>query len=96
MTDDLIAALDAGRIAGAVMDVADPEPLPPENRLWAMPNVIITPHVGGQSAWRIDNMTAMFCRNLARWQAGQPLINYLSDKRLGFPIRGGDYPLWVK
>ena len=96
VTADLIAALDAEQIAGAVMDVTDPEPLPPENRLWAMPNVIITPHVGGQSSWRIDNMTTMFCRNLARWQAGQPLINYLSDKRLGFPIRGGEYPLWVK
>lgn len=95
-TADLVDALDAGRIAGAVMDVTDPEPLPPESRLWDMPNVIITPHVGGQSSWRIDNMTAMFCENLRRWQAGLPLINYLSDKRLGFPIRGGQYPLWVE
>ena len=94
VTDDLIDALDAGRPAGAVMDVVDPEPPPPECRLWEMPNVIITPHVGGQSAWRIDNMTTMFCQNLQRWRAGLPLINYLSDKRLGFPIRGGDYPLY--
>lgn len=91
---DLVASLEAGHLAGAVMDVTDPEPLPPESRLWAMPNVIITPHVGGQGVWRIDRMTDMFCRNLRRWQAGQPLINFLSDKRLGFPIRGGGAPLW--
>ncbi len=95
VTADLIDALESGRLAGTVMDVTDPEPLPPESRLWDMPNVIITPHVGGQSSWRIDNMTTMFCRNLQRWNAGLTLINYLTDKRLGFPIRGGGYPLWV-
>ncbi|MEN6405037.1 MAG: D-2-hydroxyacid dehydrogenase [Thermoguttaceae bacterium] len=93
-TDDLVAALESGHLAGAVMDVTEPEPLPPDHRLWSFPNVIITPHVGGQSSWRIDNMTRMFCRNLRRWQAKMPLINYLSDKALGFPIRGGGYPLW--
>jgi phosphoglycerate dehydrogenase-like enzyme len=94
VTDDLIASLDSGHLAGAVMDVTEPEPLPPDNRLWEFPNVIITPHVGGQSSWRIDNMTNMFCLNLKRWQKGLPLVNFLSDKRLGFPIRGGGYPLW--
>jgi D-3-phosphoglycerate dehydrogenase len=91
---DLVAALAAGRLAGAVMDVTDPEPLPPSSRLWELPNVIITPHVGGQSAWRIDSITELFCRNLGRWQAGQPLINYLVDKSLGFPIRGRGTPIW--
>jgi D-3-phosphoglycerate dehydrogenase len=94
VTDDLVAALDSGHLAGAVMDVTDPEPPPPESRLWGMPNVIITPHVGGQSSWRIDNMTQLFCRNLHRWRRNLPLVNYLADKRLGFPIRGGGYPLW--
>ena len=79
---------------GAVLDVTDPEPLPPESPLWELPNVIITPHVGGQSAWRIDRMTELFCQNLRRWRAGLPLVNFISDKRLGFPIRGGGYPLW--
>jgi D-3-phosphoglycerate dehydrogenase len=91
---DLVTALHDGRLAGAVMDVTDPEPLPIDSPLWEMPNVIITPHVAGQSGWRIDNMTKLFCRNLRRWQAGLPLVNYLVDKRLGFPIRGGGYPLW--
>jgi D-3-phosphoglycerate dehydrogenase len=91
---DLVAALRNGRLAGAIMDVTEPEPLPPASPLWEMPNVIITPHVGGQAAWRIDAMTNLFSRNLLRWQKGLPLINYLSDKQLGFPIRGGGAPLW--
>jgi phosphoglycerate dehydrogenase-like enzyme len=94
VTADLAEALQAGRIAGAVMDVTEPEPLPPESPLWHMPNVIITPHVGGQSARRIDNMTRMFCENLRRWQAGQPLVNHLTDKCLGFPIRQPGALLW--
>jgi D-3-phosphoglycerate dehydrogenase len=94
VTADLATALQSGRLAGAVMDVTDPEPLPPDSPLWEMPNVMITPHVGGQSGWRIDNMTKLFCRNLRRWQAGLPLVNCLVDKRLGFPIRGSGYPLW--
>ena len=83
---DLVAALEAGRLAGAAMDVTEIEPLPPTSRLWDMPNVIITPHVAGQSAWRIDDMTDFFVENLHRWQRGEPLRN-LVDKRLGFPTR---------
>ena len=60
------------------------EPLPHESPLWDMPSVIITPHVGGQSQWRIDDMTEFFCENLRRRQANLPLLN-LVDKRLGFP-----------
>ena len=93
-TDDLVSVLESGHLCGAVMDVTEPEPLPVESPLWAMPNVIITPHVGGQAAWRIDRMTEMFCRNLRRWQEGRPLINLLTDKSLGFPIRGAGIPIW--
>jgi D-3-phosphoglycerate dehydrogenase len=82
---DLVAALESGHLAGAGLDVTDPEPLPPDSRLWDLPNVIITPHVGGQSATRIDDMTNFFCDNLSRYLAGRPLRN-LVDKRLGFPL----------
>ena len=91
----LVEALEARHLGGAILDVTCPEPLPPASKLWEMPNVIITPHVAGQSARRIDNMTRLFCRNLRRWQAGEPLINLLSDKRLGFPIRGPGTLLWA-
>jgi phosphoglycerate dehydrogenase-like enzyme len=81
---DLVAALDSGQLAGAGLDVTETEPLPLESRLWDMPNVIITPHVGGQAATRIDDMTNFFCENLARYLAGRPLRN-LVIKELGFP-----------
>jgi phosphoglycerate dehydrogenase-like enzyme len=86
--EDLVAALESGHLSGAVVDVAAEEPLPPTSKLWNLPNVIITPHVAGQSKWRIDNMTDFFCDNLRRYQTNQPLSN-LVDKRLGFPIRQG-------
>ncbi|HVT30367.1 MAG TPA: NAD(P)-dependent oxidoreductase, partial [Lacipirellulaceae bacterium] len=85
VTDDLVSALESGHLGGAGIDVVDPEPLPPENRLWDLPNVIITPHVGGQSATRADDMTNFFCENLRRYLTGRPLVN-LVDKRLGFPL----------
>ena len=89
--NDLVAALESGHLFGAVVDVAAEEPLPPSSRLWDLPNVMITPHVAGQSRWRIDNMTDFFCENLHRYFAGKPLLN-LVDKKLGFPVRKpGDY-----
>jgi D-3-phosphoglycerate dehydrogenase len=83
---DLVAALEAGRLGGAGLDVTEAEPLPPTSRLWDLPSVIITPHVGGQSRFRIDQMTDFFCENLRRYRSGRPLIN-LVDKQLGFPPR---------
>jgi D-3-phosphoglycerate dehydrogenase len=85
VTEDLIEALESGQLGGAAVDVTDPEPLPQTSRLWDLPNVIITPHVGGQAATRLDDMTNFFCENLRRYQAGKTLIN-LVDKRLGFPM----------
>lgn len=81
---DLVAALEAGQLGGAGLDVTEIEPLPKESKLWDLPNVLITPHVGAQAARRNDDATDLFCRNFARYLAGRPLIN-LVDKRLGFP-----------
>lgn len=80
----LVEAIAIGHLAGAGLDVTTEEPLPPGSRLWDLPGVILTPHVGGQSARRIDDMTDFFCDNLRRFQTGRPLRN-LVDKRLGFP-----------
>ncbi len=95
VTDDLLEALSNGPIAGAVMDVTDPEPLPPGHPLWDLPNVIITPHVGGQCASRADDITRLFCENLRRWHEKRPLINRITDKTAGFPFRDGKTPLWI-
>lgn len=84
---DLVAALASGHLWGAGVDVTEVEPLPVDSPLWDVPNLIITPHVGGQRASRIDDMTDLFCENLRRYRAGKPLINFV-DKRLGFPAPG--------
>jgi serine/threonine-protein kinase len=98
VTQDLVEALKQGLIAGAVMDVTSPEPLPPEHPLWDFyPNVLITPHVGGQSHRRFEDVVDIFTENIQRWKNQQPLINFLTPegKQLGFPIRCSDYPLWI-
>jgi phosphoglycerate dehydrogenase-like enzyme len=80
----LAAALASGRLDSAALDVTPDEPPAPDSPLWSAPRLVITPHVGGQSAHRIDAMTDFFCDNLRRYLAGRPLVN-LVDKRLGFP-----------
>ncbi len=84
---DLVAALRNGHLGGAGLDVTEVEPLPVDSPLWDLPNVIITPHVGAQSARRADDTTNLVCENLRRYFAGQPLLN-LVDKQLGFPTPG--------
>ncbi len=81
---ELIGALEDGHLAGAGLDVAYEEPLPAESRLWSLPNVVITPHVGAQAARRVDDATALAIENLKRYWSDRPLLN-LVDKTLGFP-----------
>ena len=82
--DALVDALESGQLDSAAVDVTPEEPPRPESRLWTAPRLIITPHVGGQSARRIDAMTDFFCDNLGRYLRGEPILNAV-DKRLGFP-----------
>ncbi len=71
----MVAALASGRLAGAYLDVFDPEPLPPESPLWDMPNVIVSPHDAASAAGNDRRVFELFCENLGRWQAGQALEN---------------------
>jgi D-3-phosphoglycerate dehydrogenase len=82
--DALVAALECGHLDSAGLDVTPDEPPAPSSRLWTAPRLVMTPHVGGQAARRIDAMTDFFCHNLRRHLSGRPLMN-LVDKRLGFP-----------
>ena len=97
VTGDLIESLKNGKLGGAVVDVTDPEPLPKDHPLWDAPNVLITPHVAGQSAVRFNTINRLFLENIRRRQSGEPFVNRLSDegKRLGFPLRNGETPLWI-
>ena len=80
VTDDLIAALDSGQLAGAGLDVTDPEPLPPNHPLWQMQNVIITPHVS--SAGRERKRHQLVAQeNLRRFIAGDALLNVVDPAR---------------
>lgn len=81
--ESLIAALRSGHLAGAALDVTAVEPLPADSPLWHMEQVIITPHSSPSSAVNTERRVAIFCDNLRRYQAGEPLIN-LVDRRAGY------------
>jgi phosphoglycerate dehydrogenase-like enzyme len=80
VTDELVAALSDGRVAGAGLDVTDPEPLPADHPLWRMPNVIITPHI----AWYGNNRERQLTlarENIRRFIAGDALLNVVDPER---------------
>ncbi|MBT5713068.1 D-2-hydroxyacid dehydrogenase, partial [Candidatus Poribacteria bacterium] len=77
---DLEAALSAGEIAGAGLDVTDPEPLPEDSPLWDMENVILTPHVSGGSDGTPDRVTEIVLENVRRFAAGEPLLNVVDPE----------------
>jgi phosphoglycerate dehydrogenase-like enzyme len=74
-TDALMRALDNGQIAGAGLDVTDPEPLPAGHLLWDYENVIITPHASGHSPQADDRLLDLICENAQRFIKGEPLKN---------------------
>lgn len=71
----LIAALQQEKIAGAALDVASEEPLPPENPLWRLDNAFITPHVSAVSEHLWERQTDLLMENLERWFSGRELVN---------------------
>ncbi|MFJ5700610.1 D-2-hydroxyacid dehydrogenase [Arthrobacter sp. NPDC093139] len=82
-TAALTHALKSGSIAGAALDVVDPEPLPEGHPLWSLENVIITPHMSGDTEDYLDDLAKLFVDNLKRYCNGEPLENVV-DKSLGF------------
>ena len=73
--DALVAALQSGHVGGAFLDVFEHEPLPAGSPLWALPQVIITPHCAGQSAGHAARVATMFATNLRHWLRGEPLAH---------------------
>jgi phosphoglycerate dehydrogenase-like enzyme len=81
--DDLVAALNAGEIAGAALDVFEQEPLPADHPLWTMPNVLLTPHSAGFGPYLDDRRLEILIDNARRFVAGEPLRNVV-DKAVWF------------
>ena len=81
MTDNLVEALRSGHLAGAGLDVADPEPLPADHPLWTMPNVLITPHVAIYGTPYRDKWEAILIENCRRFAAGEQLLNVVDKEK---------------
>ena len=81
VTADLIAALNGGKLAGAGLDVVDPEPLPSDSPLWRLPNLIITPHVSADTPLAEEQRTALLRENLRRYVAGEPMLSVVDIER---------------
>jgi phosphoglycerate dehydrogenase-like enzyme len=79
--DDLVAALRAGELAGAGLDVYETEPLPASHPLWKLPNVILTPHVAGASPRIAERHLAVLLDNVGRFARGEPLANLVDKQR---------------
>ncbi len=79
----LVKALDSKHLAGAGVDVTDPEPLPEGHPLWKFDNVIVTPHIAGRSDKDRARMVSTIKENIRRFAEGEPLINVV-DKKKGY------------
>ena len=77
----LTERLADGRLAGAGLDVFAPEPLPSDDPLWDLPNVIVTPHHAGSSVHTGRRKVDLFIENLRRYAAGEPLLNEVDRSR---------------
>ena len=82
-TPSLVKALDSHKLAGAGLDVTDPEPLPPGHPLWKFPNVVITPHVAGNSPGSYARRVTVFKENISHFVRNEPMRNVV-DKQKGY------------
>ena len=80
VTDDLVAALESGRVSAAGLDVTEPEPLPADSALWQRDDVIITPHVAGSGGER-ERHAVLLIENLKRYVAGDRLLNVVDPEK---------------
>ncbi len=83
VTDDLVDALRSGEIAGAGLDVTDPEPLPAGHPLWTMDNCVITPHVACTDAMAVRPLAERVAGNVRRFARGDELVG-LIDVEAGY------------
>ena len=87
----LVRALKEGWIAGAALDVFKQEPLSGESELWGLENVILTPHISGGTPRYMERAVGLFCDNLRRYVAGEPLRNVVhpaeGTSHLAEPVR---------
>jgi phosphoglycerate dehydrogenase-like enzyme len=81
VTADLVAALTQHRLAGAGLDVVDPEPLPADSPLWHLPGVLITPHVSADTSVTTQQRTALLRENLRRYSAGEAMLAVVDVER---------------
>jgi len=81
--DDLIAAVKAGKIAGAVLDVFRQEPLPAEHPFWKTEGILVLPHIGGPHPQRDRFVAKLFVENLGRFLDGKPLREVV-DRAAGY------------
>jgi len=94
-TDALLAAVQKEDIAGAAIDVINPEPLPPDHPLWRMGNVVITPHMGGHTPKHWERLADILATNIERLEAGEVdgfrnQVNDPADLAPGVPSKAND------
>jgi glyoxylate/hydroxypyruvate reductase A len=81
VTDDVVAAVRSGQLGLAVLDVTDPEPLPPDHPAWGVANVVMTGHTAAHS--RPEDVVRFFLDNLARFRTGERLVGVV-DRSKGY------------
>ncbi|MEV8566823.1 D-2-hydroxyacid dehydrogenase [Streptomyces sp. NPDC051322] len=87
--EDLLAALESGRLGGAALDVFRTEPLPPDSPHWEAPGLLVSPHMSADTYGWLEDLAEVFLDNFERWTAGRPLRNTV-DKKLGYvPVADG-------